>query len=75
MGSANRSGGCDTAQAGVGFPPKIIYIAIDAQATHIYEKGLREHIRNALKLDATSETLIEIFALISAMDITRCRSA
>ena len=51
-------------------PPKIkelVYIAIDAQTTHLYVEGLRSHIRNALKLGATAEEITEVFALISGM--------
>jgi alkylhydroperoxidase/carboxymuconolactone decarboxylase family protein YurZ len=51
-------------------PPKmkeLVYIAIDAQTTHLYVDGLRSHIRNALKLGATAEEITEVFALISGM--------
>jgi alkylhydroperoxidase/carboxymuconolactone decarboxylase family protein YurZ len=51
-------------------PPKfkeLIYIALDAQTTHLYELGLRQHIRNALNLGATKQEIIEVFCLISGL--------
>lgn len=51
-------------------PPKLkelIYIAIDSQTTHLYELGLRQHIRNAIKLGATKEEITEVFALLSSL--------
>lgn len=46
---------------------ELIYIAIDSQTTHLYEVGMRHHVRNALKLGATAEELVEVFALISTL--------
>ena len=34
---------------------ELIYIAIDASTTHLYEPGLGQHIRNALKYGATKD--------------------
>jgi alkylhydroperoxidase/carboxymuconolactone decarboxylase family protein YurZ len=56
-------------------PPKIkefIYIAIDASTTHLYEPGLRQHIRNALKYGATEQEIMEIFELTSVLGIHTC---
>ncbi len=56
-------------------PPKIkelIYIAIDASATHLYEPGLRQHISNALKYGATKEEIMEVFELVSVLGIHTC---
>ena len=56
-------------------PPKIkelIYIAIDASTTHLYESGLRQHIVNALKYGATQEEIMEVFELVSVLGIHTC---
>lgn len=56
-------------------PPKIkelIYIAIDASTTHLYEPGLRQHISNALRYGATKEEIMEVFALVSVLGIHTC---
>jgi alkylhydroperoxidase/carboxymuconolactone decarboxylase family protein YurZ len=56
-------------------PPKfkeLIYVAIDASTTHLYEPGLRQHIRNALKLGATTEEIMEVLELVSAIGIHAC---
>lgn len=53
-------------------PPKIkelIYIAIDASTTHLYEPGLSLHIENALKYGATKEEIMEVFELTSVLGI------
>ena len=53
-------------------PPKVkelIYIAIDASCTHLYHKGIRIHIRNALKHGATREEILEVLELISVLGI------
>lgn len=44
---------------------EFIYIAIDSSTTHLFEKGLRIHIRNALKYGATFEEIMEIFKIVS----------
>jgi alkylhydroperoxidase/carboxymuconolactone decarboxylase family protein YurZ len=52
--------------------PKIkefIYIAIDAATTHLYEPGLRQHIRNALGYGATKEELMEVLQLASVLGV------
>ncbi len=56
-------------------PPKIkelIYTAIDASTTHLYEPGLRQHISNALKYGATKEEIMEVFELVSVLGIHTC---
>ena len=53
-------------------PPKVrefIIIAVDASVTHMFEPGLRAHIRRALELGATREELLQIFELISGLGI------
>ena len=56
-------------------PPKIkelIYVAIDASTTHLYEPGLRLHISNALKYGATKEEIMEVFEMVSVLGIHTC---
>ena len=56
-------------------PPKIkelIYTAIDASTTHLYEPGLRQHISNALKYGATKEEIMEVLELVSVLGIHTC---
>lgn len=52
--------------------PKVkefIYIAIDSSTTHMYEPGLRIHIRNALRHGATKEEIMEVYMLTSVLGI------
>jgi alkylhydroperoxidase/carboxymuconolactone decarboxylase family protein YurZ len=51
---------------------ELIYIAIDASTTHLYEPGLRQHIRNALRLGATSAEIMEVYELTSVLGIHTC---
>lgn len=48
---------------------ELIYIAIDVATTHLYEPGIRVHIKNALKYGATKEEIMEVFALVSVLGI------
>lgn len=53
-------------------PPKIkelLYIAIDVSITHMYEPGLRVHIRNALSHGATREEIMEVYQLTSSIGV------
>lgn len=50
--------------------PKVrefMYIAIDASTTHMYEPGLRIHIRNALRHGATGREIFEVYQLTSSI--------
>ncbi|MBM2614872.1 carboxymuconolactone decarboxylase family protein [Actinoplanes sp. LDG1-06] len=52
--------------------PKVkefIYIAIDANATHMYLPGVRQHIRAALALGATPEEIMEVLELSATLGI------
>jgi alkylhydroperoxidase/carboxymuconolactone decarboxylase family protein YurZ len=52
--------------------PKVkefIYIAIDAATTHLYEPGLRIHLRNAFKYGATKEEVMEVYELVSVLGL------
>ncbi len=51
---------------------EFIYIAIDASTTHLYEPGLRVHIRNALRYGATMEEILEVLELVSGLGIHAC---
>ncbi len=51
---------------------ELIYTAIDASTTHLYEPGLRQHIRNALGYGATKEELMEVLELTSVLGIHTC---
>ena len=48
---------------------ELIYIAIDSVTTHLYEEGLRAHIRNALKYGASKEEIMEVYELVSEVGI------
>ena len=51
---------------------ELVYIAIDASTTHLYEPGLRQHIRNALRHGATREEIMEVYELTSVLGIHTC---
>lgn len=51
---------------------ELIYIAIDASTTHLYEPGLRQHIQNALRHGATREEIMETYELTSVLGIHTC---
>jgi alkylhydroperoxidase/carboxymuconolactone decarboxylase family protein YurZ len=46
---------------------ELIYTAFDCSATHMFEPGLRQHVRNALALGATAEEIMEVFELASGI--------
>ena len=48
---------------------EFVYIAIDAATTHLYEPGLRQHIRNAIKHGASKDELMEVLELVSAIGV------
>jgi alkylhydroperoxidase/carboxymuconolactone decarboxylase family protein YurZ len=52
--------------------PKVkefIYIAFDAAATHLYAPGLKLHMRNAVRLGATTAEIMEVLELASLVGI------
>jgi alkylhydroperoxidase/carboxymuconolactone decarboxylase family protein YurZ len=51
---------------------ELIYTAFDVSATHLYESGLRQHIRNALAYGATREEVMEVFQLATTIGIHSC---
>ena len=48
---------------------ELLYIAIDSSTTHMYEPGLRVHIRNALRHGATRDEIMEVYQLTSALGV------
>jgi alkylhydroperoxidase/carboxymuconolactone decarboxylase family protein YurZ len=51
---------------------ELVYVAIDASTTHLYEPGLRQHVRNALRYGATKEEIMEVYELVSVLGIHTC---
>jgi alkylhydroperoxidase/carboxymuconolactone decarboxylase family protein YurZ len=51
---------------------ELIYTAIDASTTHLYEPGLRQHIRNAIGYGATAAEVMEVLELTSVLGIHTC---
>jgi alkylhydroperoxidase/carboxymuconolactone decarboxylase family protein YurZ len=51
---------------------ELIYTAFDVAATHLYEPGLRQHIRKALDYGATREEIMEVIELVSVIGIHSC---
>jgi alkylhydroperoxidase/carboxymuconolactone decarboxylase family protein YurZ len=53
-------------------PPKLrelVYTAFDASATHMYEPGLRQHIRNAIAHGATGPEVMEVLELAAGIGV------
>jgi alkylhydroperoxidase/carboxymuconolactone decarboxylase family protein YurZ len=48
---------------------ELVYIAFDAAATHLYVPGLKLHMRNAVRLGATSGEIIEVLEIVSVIGI------
>jgi len=48
---------------------EFVYIAIDASTTHLFEPGIRIHIRNALRLGATPQEIMEVLELVSSIGV------
>jgi len=58
--------------------PKVkefIYIAFDAAATHLYVKGMKLHIENAIGYGATPQEILEIMEIASVLGIHAATSA
>jgi alkylhydroperoxidase/carboxymuconolactone decarboxylase family protein YurZ len=58
--------------------PKIkefIYIAFDTAATHLYVKGLKLHIENAVGYGATPQEILEVMEIASVLGIHAVTSA
>jgi alkylhydroperoxidase/carboxymuconolactone decarboxylase family protein YurZ len=48
---------------------ELVYIAFDAAATHLYVPGLKLHMRNAVRLGATSAEILEVLEIVSVIGI------
>jgi alkylhydroperoxidase/carboxymuconolactone decarboxylase family protein YurZ len=48
---------------------ELIYTAIDCSTTHLYQPGLKVHVRNAVKYGATPEEIMEVYSLAALMGI------
>lgn len=44
---------------------ELIFIAVDACVTHLYEPGTKSHIRRALELGVTTDEILEVLEIIS----------
>jgi alkylhydroperoxidase/carboxymuconolactone decarboxylase family protein YurZ len=44
---------------------ELIYIAIDACTTHLYNPGTKNHIRQALNLGATTDEILEVLEIVT----------
>jgi alkylhydroperoxidase/carboxymuconolactone decarboxylase family protein YurZ len=51
---------------------ELLSIAFDASYTHMYAPGTRRHIRNALKVGATVEEIMEVLKLCVAQGVQAC---
>jgi AhpD family alkylhydroperoxidase len=54
---------------------ELVYLAVDAATTHLYEVGTRIHLRNALAAGATREELLEVLELTVQVGINACTMA
>jgi alkylhydroperoxidase/carboxymuconolactone decarboxylase family protein YurZ len=48
---------------------ELIYIAFDTAATHLYVKGLKLHIENAIGYGATAQEILEVMEIASTLGI------
>jgi alkylhydroperoxidase/carboxymuconolactone decarboxylase family protein YurZ len=48
---------------------ELIYIAVDANATHMFLPGVRQHIRSALRLGVTPQEIMEVLELSATLGI------
>jgi len=53
---------------------ELVLVAVDAAATHLYEPGIRQHVRSALELGASAEELMEVLELTSTLGIHACNT-
>ena len=51
---------------------ELVLLAMDAAATHLFEPGIRQHVRNAIGDGATREELMEVLELTSTLGIHAC---
>ena len=51
---------------------ELVYIAVDAAATHLYVPGIRQHVKQAIKHGATAAEIMEVLELTSTLGIHAC---
>jgi alkylhydroperoxidase/carboxymuconolactone decarboxylase family protein YurZ len=51
---------------------EFVHITVAGAATHLYEPGVRLHIRRALELGATREEIVEVLQLTATLGIHAC---
>jgi len=51
---------------------ELVYIAVDAAATHMYEPGIRQHVKQALAHGATAAEIMEVLELTATLGIHAC---
>jgi alkylhydroperoxidase/carboxymuconolactone decarboxylase family protein YurZ len=51
---------------------ELVHIAVDASATHLYEPGIRAHVRRALELGGTSEQIVQVLEMTATLGIHSC---
>ncbi|MGO4202765.1 carboxymuconolactone decarboxylase family protein [Rhodococcus sp. TAF43] len=48
---------------------QMLCIAIDASCTHLYEPGVRRHVRAALELGVTTQEILEVLKIATTVGI------
>jgi alkylhydroperoxidase/carboxymuconolactone decarboxylase family protein YurZ len=48
---------------------ELVYVAFDASATHLYVPGLKLHLRNAVRLGASTPEIMEVLEIVSVIGI------
>ncbi|MEV5412695.1 carboxymuconolactone decarboxylase family protein [Thermopolyspora sp. NPDC052614] len=54
---------------------ELVYIAFDTAATHLYVKGLKLHIENAIGYGATAEEILEVMEIAAVLGIHAATAA
>ncbi|TCP55256.1 alkylhydroperoxidase/carboxymuconolactone decarboxylase family protein YurZ [Tamaricihabitans halophyticus] len=53
---------------------ELIYVAMNASTTHLYEIGVRVHLRNAIAHGATADEAMAVLAIVSELGVDTMRS-
>jgi alkylhydroperoxidase/carboxymuconolactone decarboxylase family protein YurZ len=48
---------------------ELVLCALDAAATHLYRPGIKTHMRNAIRLGATQDEIMEVLEIVSVIGI------
>jgi alkylhydroperoxidase/carboxymuconolactone decarboxylase family protein YurZ len=51
---------------------EFVQIAVDASSTHLYEAGIRSHVRRALELGGTSQQIMQVLEMTATLGIHSC---